>query len=61
MSDGNSVFFSNNKNQFYSIDLKTGSTNLINEVNSNIRPILVGNIIFTISNEGYLYIIDKNK
>ena len=61
VSDGNSVFFSNNKNQFYSIDLKTGTTNWINEVNSNIRPILVGNIIFTISNEGYLYIIDKNK
>ena len=61
VSDGNSVFFSNNKNQFYSIDLKTGTTNWINEVNSNIRPILLGNIIFTISNEGYLYIIDKNK
>ena len=61
VSDGNSVFFSNNKNQFYSIDLKTGTTNWINEINSNLRPILVGNIIFTISNEGYLYLIDKNK
>jgi len=61
VSDGNSVFFSNNKNQFYSIDLKTGTTNWINEVNSNVKPILVGNLIFTISNEGYLYLIDKNK
>ena len=61
VSDGNSVFFSNNKKQFYSIDIKTGTTNWINEVNSNLRPILVGNIIFTISNEGYLYVIDKNK
>tara|TARA_Y100000590_G_scaffold316691_1_gene358183 strand:- start:380 stop:1678 length:1299 start_codon:yes stop_codon:yes gene_type:complete len=61
VSDGNSVFFSNNKNQFYSIDSKTGTTNWINKVNSNMRPILVGNIIFTISNEGYLYLIDKNK
>ena len=61
VSDGNSVFFSNNKNQFYSIDLKTGTTNWINEVNSSIKPILVGNLIFTISNEGYLYLIDKNK
>ena len=60
VSDGNSVFFSNNKNQFYSIDLKTGTTNWINEVNSNLKPILVGNLIFTISNEGYLYLIDKN-
>ncbi len=61
VSDGNSVFFSNNKNQFYSIDLKTGTTNWINEVNSNIKPILVGKLILTISNEGYLYLIDKNK
>ena len=61
VSDGNSVFFSNNKNQFYSIDLKTGTTNWINEVNSNVKPILVGNLIFTISNEGYLYLIDKYK
>ncbi len=61
VSDGNSIFFSNNKNQFYSIDLKTGITNWKNEVNSNIRPIIVGNLIFTISNEGYFYLIDKNK
>ena len=61
VSDGKSIFFSNNKNQFYSIDLKTGTTNWINKVNSNIKPILVGNLIFTISNEGYLYLIDKNK
>ncbi len=61
VSDGNSIYFSNNKNQFYSIDLKTGTTNWINEVNSNIKPILVGNLIFTISKEGYLYLIDKNK
>ena len=61
VSDGNSVFFSNNKNQFYSIDLKTGTINWMNKVNSNIKPILVGNLIFTISNEGYLYVIDKNK
>ncbi len=59
VSDGNSIFFSNNRNQFYSIDLKTGTTNWINKVNSNIKPILVGNFIFTISNEGYLHLIDK--
>ena len=61
VSDINSIFFSNNKNQFYSIDLKTGTINWINEVNSNIKPILVGKLIFTVSNEGYLYVIDKDK
>ncbi len=61
VSDGNSIFFSNNKNEFYSIDLKTGTTNWINEINSNITPILIENLILTISNEGYLYLVDKNK
>ncbi len=61
VSDGNSIFFSNNKNEFYSIDVKTGTTNWINEINSNITPIISGNLIFTISNEGYLVVINKNK
>ncbi len=61
VSDGNSIFFSNNKNEFYSIDLKTGNTNWINEINSNIKPILIENLIITISNEGFLYLFDKNK
>jgi outer membrane protein assembly factor BamB len=61
VSDGNSVFFSNNKNEFYSIDLKTGTTNWINEVSSDVTPIVSGNLIFTISEEGYLHVIEKNK
>ena len=61
VSDGNSIFFSNNKNEFYSIDVKTGTINWINDINSNITPILNNNLIFTVSNEGYLFVIDKNK
>ena len=61
VSDGNAIFFSNNKNEFYSVDVKTGITNWINEINSNITPIIIGNLIFTISNDGYLHVIDKNK
>ena len=61
VSDNDSLFFSNNKNEFYSIDAKTGTINWINEINSNIKPILVENLIFTISKKGYLYVIDKNK
>lgn len=60
VSDGKSIFFSNNKGEFYSVDVKTGITNWINEVNSNITPTVTGNLIFTISNEGYLYLIEKN-
>lgn len=61
VSVDNSIFFSNNKNEFYSIDVKTGTTNWINEVNSNLTPIIIGNLIFTVSNDGYLHVIEKNK
>ena len=60
VSDNNTVFFSNNKNQFYSLDLKTGIPNWINKVNSNLTPIIIENLIFTVSNEGYLYVIEKS-
>jgi len=61
VSDGTSIFFSNNKNEFYSIDAKRGITNWINEINSNITPVIIGNLIFTVSDEGYLFVIEKNK
>ena len=61
VSDGNSIIFSNNKNEFHSIDVKTGTINWINEINSNITPIITGNLIFTVSNEGYLIVIEKDK
>jgi len=60
VSDNVSIYFSNNKNEFYSIDVKTGTTNWINEINSNLTPIISGNLIFTVSNEGYLHVIEKN-
>ena len=61
VSDGKSIFFSNNKNEFYSIDVKTGTINWMNKINSNLRPIVNENLIFTVSNNGYLFIIQKNK
>ena len=60
ITDGLTLFFSNNKNQFFSIDLETGSFNWENKVNSNLRPSLVGNYLFTVSLEGYLIVIEKN-
>ena len=60
VSDGNSIIFSNNKNEFHSIDVKTGTINWINEINSHITPIITENLIFTVSNEGYLIVIEKN-
>ena len=61
ISDGRSIFFSNNKNEFYSIDSENGSLNWVNEINSNITPVIIGDLIFTISNDGYLFVIQKEK
>jgi outer membrane protein assembly factor BamB len=60
VSDGKSIFFSNNKNEFYSVDLKTGVTNWINDISSDLTPIIIGNLIFTVSNDGYLHVIEKS-
>ena len=59
ISDKKDLFFSNNKNQFFSIDIKSGSFNWENNVNSNLRPTVVDNFIITVSLEGYLIVIDK--
>ena len=60
IADKNSLFFSNNKNQIFSVDINTGTFNWINKVNSNNRPSVVENYLFSVSLEGYLVIIDKN-
>ncbi len=61
VSDGNSVFFSNNKNEFYSIDVNTGAINWINEINSNLTPVVIDKIVLTVSDDGYLFIVEKEK
>ena len=61
VSDGNNIFFSNSKNEFFSINKKNGSINWMNKVRSNLTPILLDDLIFTVSNEGYFYVIDKNR
>ena len=60
IADAQTLFFSNNKNQFYSLDIKTGGLNWKQKINSNLRPTLIDDYIFTISLKGYLIIIEKN-
>ena len=59
ITDKKDLFFSNNKNQFFSIDIKSGTFNWETNVNSNLRPTVVDNFIITVSLEGYLIVIDK--
>ena len=61
VSDGKSIFFSNNRNEFYSVNIKNGSINWINDISSSLTPILIKNLIITISDNGFLFVIDKEK
>ena len=54
-----SIFFSNNRNEFYSVNKNNGFLNWKQKINSNIRPVITDDIIFTVSNEGFLYFIDS--
>ncbi len=60
VSDGESIFISNNNNEFFALDIRTGVIKWKQQINSEIRPVVVANYIITISNEGLLVIINKN-
>ncbi len=60
VSDGKNIYISNNKNEFISIDIDTGTTKWKQNINSELRPALISNYIVTVSNEGLLIILNKN-
>ena len=53
------LIFSNNKNEFYYLDLITGNLKWKQKINSSVQPSIINNLIFTVTNEGYLTIIDS--
>ena len=54
-----SILFSNNKNEFFSIDIDTGTLIWKQKINSFVRPTAIDNLVFTVSNEGFLVIIES--
>jgi len=54
-----SILFSNNRNEFYSIDKRSGILNWSQRINSSLRPIVVDKLIFTVSLEGFLIVMDR--
>ena len=60
VSDGKSIFISNNQNKFFAIDLKNGQIKWEQTINSYLEPTIIENLVITISNEGYLFILDKS-
>ena len=59
VAKGDELFFSNNRNEFYSMNLSNGLINWKQDINSEVRPVIYENLIFTISNEGYFFILDR--
>ena len=59
VTDGNTIYMSNNKNEFFAIDLKTGLMKWKQQINSEIRPVIISNYIVTMSNEGLLIVLSK--
>jgi len=55
----NSIIFSNNKNEFFLLDKNSGMIQWKQNVNSYVRPTVIDNLIFTVSLEGYLVILEK--
>jgi len=56
--ENNTIYFSNNKNEFFAIDARSGIIKWTQSINSSLRPTVIESLIFTVSNEGYLFVID---
>ena len=58
ISANNSIYFSNNKNEFFALDERTGVIKWTQTINSNLRPTFADGLLFTITIEGYLTVVD---
>ena len=57
--ENNNIYFSNNKNEFFSLNERTGTIRWKQKLNSNLRPTYVDGLVFTVTLEGYLAILDS--
>ena len=55
------IFISNNQNKFFAINSRNGLIKWEQAINSYLDPVVIKDFIITISEEGYLVVIDKNK
>jgi len=53
------LIFSNNKNEFYSLDLINGNVRWKQKINSNLQSSIINDLIFSVTNEGYLILIEN--
>ena len=59
IAENNNIYFSNNQNEFFAIDERNGVIKWKQTLNSNLRPTFADGLVFTITLEGYLVVIDS--
>ncbi len=57
--ENKTIYFSNNKNEFFAIDERNGAIKWKQSLNSNLRPTFADGLVFTVTIEGYLAAIDS--
>ena len=60
VSDKDSIFVSNNNNQFFSLDMLSGAINWKQDLSSELRPAIIGDYLITISDNGLLVVMNKD-
>ena len=60
VSDQDTIYVSNNQNKLFAIDSNNGLIKWEQSVNSYLEPTIIDNIILTISDKGYFFVIDKS-
>ena len=59
IAENKTIYFSNNKNEFFAIDERNGVIKWKQNLNSNLRPTFADGLVFTVTLEGYLAAIDS--
>jgi len=59
IAENKTIYFSNNKNEFFAIDERNGVIKWKQNLNSNLRPTFADGLVFTVTIEGYLAAIDS--
>ena len=59
VSDEEIIFLSNNQNKFFAIDSRNGLIIWEQSINSYLEPTIIQNLVLTVSQNGYFFIIDK--
>ena len=56
----NSIYFSNNRNEIFALDAQSGIVIWKQTISSSLRPVIIDNLVFSVSENGYILAIELN-